>query len=65
MISRMTYTVSCLASLWEPALRPFLAELAIEPISHRFEHGYAYAKISVDAATAEAIGERFYIEENQ
>ena len=61
----MTYTVSCLASLWEPALKPFLAELAIEPISHRCERGFARAVISVDDATAEMIGERWYIEQNQ
>lgn len=61
----MTYTVSCLASLWEPVLKPFLAEIAIEPISHRFEHGYAFAAIITDAATAEMIGDRFYIEKNQ
>ncbi len=61
----MTYTVSCLASLWEPVLRPFLAKLSIEPISHRFEHGYAYATIYADTVTAGLIRARFYLEPAQ
>jgi hypothetical protein len=56
------YTVSCLASLWEPLLKPFLSELCIVPADHRFEHGFAYATICTDAVTAEMIGERFYLE---
>lgn len=61
----MTYTVSCLASLWEPLLRPFLAELSVQPISRRIEHGYAYVTVSVDAVTAGLIRARFYLEPAQ
>ena len=60
----MTYTVSCLASLQPQCLFELLA-LPARILSRTQADGFAAITIECDDATAEMIGERWYIEENQ
>ena len=59
----MTYTVSCLMSLYGPALLPMLESLPVDFVSYRADAGFAYVTIECDAATAAVIAKRYYVSE--
>jgi len=51
----MTYTITTLATLTGPLLRPLLASLPVRIISEATDHGFTTLAIECDEATAAAI----------